>query len=108
MAATAQASSLSDVSPLMPTAPTRSPSGVRIRTPPGTGHDPALGERVDSVYEVGLLLRPLEDRAGAHAERQCAIGFSMRDLSPQQARSILDEGGLQAAAGIEEDDGERV
>jgi class 3 adenylate cyclase len=37
MPCTAQVSSFSEVSPLMPTAPTIAPAASRMRTPPGTG-----------------------------------------------------------------------
>src|SRR6266436_6687563 len=53
----AQYSSLSDVSPLMPTAPMAAPRASRIRTPPGTGTNSPPEAATTAVTKLGRLLR---------------------------------------------------
>jgi len=54
---TAQASSLSEVSPLIPTEPMISPAASRISTPPGTGTIEIV--RYSVVDDVGTVINPL-------------------------------------------------
>src|SRR4051794_27199470 len=92
----------------MPMAPRRFPSAVLINTPPGTGTTRPWASVLTASTKLGLLLRPLEDRARAETERQRAIGFAVGDLGSQKARSILHEGRFQAAAGVQDHHGERA
>ena len=67
-----------------------------------------VGEMGDGGDEVGLLLRPRVDRPGAETQRQRAVGLAARDLGPAQGGPVLDRGRLEGAAGIVDDDGQRL
>ena len=56
MPAMAQASSLSEVSPEIPTAPMMSPAALRIRTPPGL-----VTTRPPDQVEMGILRETLQE-----------------------------------------------
>src|SRR4029077_12369961 len=65
-------------------------------------------QRIHRTDKIGLLLRPLEQRARTHAHRQRAIGLAMRDLAAQQAGAVLRRGGFDAAARIQNGDDKGV
>src|SRR5689334_11702162 len=43
-------------------------------------HETALGQRIDGVDEIGLLLRALKQRPRAHAHGERAPGLAVGDL----------------------------
>ena len=108
MPATAAASSLSEVSPVTPTAPSRAPVGVADEHPAGHRHQRAADGRGDRGDEVGLLLGAAHDRAGAHAERQRAVRLAEADLEALHRRAVLALDGDHVAAGVEDDHGQRL
>src|SRR4029453_6274268 len=88
--ATAQASSLSETSPEMPTAPmTAPPAPSRISTPPGAG----------TTRPSDMAL------AAAHPER--APRLARGDLRPDDAGAVLAGERLQMSAGVQDRDRQR-
>src|SRR3569623_2378588 len=63
---------------------------------------------VGCIDEIGLFVRALEAGACADAHREGAVGLAVRALVAHQARAILKDGSLDAAAGIEHHDGHRL
>jgi hypothetical protein len=105
MPAMAHASSLSEVSPEMPTAPTTSPAPLLISTPPGlvTMRPPLAAASM--VKNCGVRARGKRARAEAHAER--APGFAEGDVEAQEARLVLALERNEVPTGIEHGDRER-
>ncbi len=96
--ATAQISSLSEVSPEIPTAPSSRPSRERISTPPGDRHERGrAGDVAHRGDEIGLRLGPGMDRPGAEAQSQGAVGLAAGDLGPAQRCAVLDGDGFERA-----------
>src|SRR6476646_1675553 len=90
----AQASSLSEVSPEMPTAPMMSPAGVLISTPPGL-----------VTMRPSLAAASMVKNCGVLAAR--APSLAEGDIETQQARLVLALERDQMPADVEHGDGQR-
>ncbi len=107
MPATAHISSLSEVSPEMPQAPTMVPEASLISTPPGlvTMRPPLAAASM--VKNCGVFAARLAKRARAETHAERAPGFAESDVEPQNAGFVLALERDEMAAGIEHGDGER-
>ena len=108
MPAMAQISSLSAVSPEMPTAPMTSPSASRISTPAGIADHAAAAHRRQHGEELRRVGRALGERARAEAHAERAPGFAEGDVEAQDSRLVLALEGDEMPAGIEHRDRERL
>ena len=110
MPASAHASSLSETSPEMPTAPSTAPARVADEHAAGGGHDAAVGHGVERGEErllLRLLGHPAGQRAGAEAHAERAPRLADRDLRPHDPRTVLARERLEMTAGVQHGHGQR-
>ncbi len=104
--AIAQSSSLSEVSPEIPTAPMTAPPASRIKHAARIGNHASAACRGERGEEHRRLLGALEQRARPEAHAERAPGLSECDIEPQNARLVLALERDQMPAGIQHRDRE--
>ena len=107
MPAVAQVSSLSEVSPLTPTAPSTAPLVSRTRTPPGTGTIPFGQNRRQRNEELRNGVGSPGELPSPKAHRQTTVGLTHGDLDPTDRRSLVALHNEGVTAGIEHHDTQR-
>ena len=101
MPATAMISSLSPVSPEMPTAPSNSISCIPDQYTAGIRHKTAATRGHDGGKKIRVLRGPLHHGARAPTHTECAIGFADRNLGSNDTRAIFAFGADNVTAVVE-------